>query len=100
MSRWWALTAALLVSCGNPLGSKPKAEDAFHPGVPAPAGTPDATPPAPAPLGGDPGFKLGPGGLRSAGPATALRAAITNDAHRVSGTHISARLSLNRKELR
>ncbi|RZA08515.1 MAG: hypothetical protein EOP11_04595 [Proteobacteria bacterium] len=90
-----------LTACGNPLGggNNSKLSDNFQPGAPENvAGDPPAV--IPAPVGGDTGMKIGPGAIRAAGNSLAMKAAVTTDDRKLSGTHLGARISMNKSTLR
>jgi hypothetical protein len=92
----------LLTACGNPLGggSSSKLSDNFAPGAPPSNVAPDPPAVIPAPVGGDPGMKIGPGAVRAAGSSVAMKAAITTDDRRLSGARLGARISMNKSTVR
>lgn len=100
------LLSLFLVSCGNPLsgskGGQPKAEGDFHPGAPNTPATPpaDTVATVPANVGEDSGFKLGPGALRAAGTATAMKAAITTTDNTLTGSNLRAKISFSQSRVR
>jgi hypothetical protein len=96
----------LLVSCGNPFsggkGGETKIEGDFHPGAPTSPVTPptDAGATIPANVGIDTGFKLGPGAVRAAGHATAMKAAITTTDRALVGPNLRAKISFSQRTVR